>query len=347
MSKESSSNVANISDFSVRDFNLAVTASSLAYESHRTAKIDQGKFNAEQKLLEVLNNYNPMERTIPFFKGNDTEPAGYAIYTGSEVIISFRGTDNLDRAASDLDARKTKEGHHKGFDDAYRYLKGSLDEAIAKIHKECPHSKEANCTFTGHSYGGAMAQIAAKDFATRKDNLKIKLQKMKVITFGAPRVFSRAAAVAYNKILGNNTVHFQNKNDLVPGLPKKSMDFEHTGLKVRFISDESGHSNDNVYKNAISSVDDIKDITFKQSKSLEISDANKLKRYRSISSSFFRYVAKKINNAKSNSEINIFSLRTSLSLRESLSDNNTKKRSSSIDVELKPVNKSLKRSYSI
>lgn len=49
MFKESPSNVANISDFSVRDFNLAVTASSLAYESHRPDRIDQGKYKAELK----------------------------------------------------------------------------------------------------------------------------------------------------------------------------------------------------------------------------------------------------------------------------------------------------------
>ena len=82
---------------------------------------------------------------------------------------------------------------------------------------------------TGHSLGGAEAQLAASDLAN--DNVKVG----SVITFEAPRLFNHAAAAQYNQSLkGVKTLHVTAARDIVPHLPPQMPPFnmERTGEEI-------------------------------------------------------------------------------------------------------------------
>lgn len=239
--------------FSERSVKLACIASSLAYY---TPTIENLAFKNElQELKKFSEKENPI--TIPFFKKGISKPAGYVIKTSQEIIIAFQGSDSMDHIKSDLDYGKIdiKFGSeslkaHKGFAEAYQDLRQSLNTALESLSKLAPEIKDLPKKFTGHSYGGALAQLAALDLSTKNTNPKVDAEELQVITFGAPRVFSRNAALAYNKVCGKHTIHFQNKGDIIPGLPNKSFDYEHTGYKAIFSGSMFGHSNNHTYRQA-------------------------------------------------------------------------------------------------
>jgi hypothetical protein len=140
----------------------------------------------------------------------------------SLVVIAFKGqkNDRWNELKTDLQCWKTTFAGHrvhagfvKGLSCLSRRLQIDLDEAGPSKH----------VLFTGHSLGGAFAQLMA-----------LEHKPTDVYTFGAPRVFDGTVAEYFKDV---NIVRVENTNDLVPLLPPRWMGYKHIGKQV-LLSDE-------------------------------------------------------------------------------------------------------------
>ena len=118
------------------------------------------------------------------------------------TIIIFRGTNNGRNVLTDLDARPFKDKKlgfsvHRGFRDAAEKLRDDIIEN---------HAIEESVIFTGHSLGGAIAQVIGLWFEDDAYDVQI-------YTFGSPSITTA--------FVGGNALHFRValRNDPVPFLP--------------------------------------------------------------------------------------------------------------------------------
>lgn len=134
--------------------------------------------------------------------------AALLVAPGQMAVLEFRGTDCLADWGLDLDAaRVAMPGHphvhvHAGFWSAWRSMAPAV-EALLAAHVP----PDLGLYITGHSLGGALAQLAAMELA--RDTLA------GVYTFGSPRVategFDEAVKAPHYRVV--------NAWDLVPSVP--------------------------------------------------------------------------------------------------------------------------------
>lgn len=145
---------------------------------------------------------------------------------GDAVVVSFRGTsgdtlrETFDNAVM-IDAiaapsppsfmqRDERQGIavHAGFHAAYKLLRGDVLRAIAR-------EKGTHLFITGHSMGGALAQLMALDIAANKGD---DFASLTVITSGAPRVGNAGFKSAFERLVPDNLRIIVN-HDPVPSVP--------------------------------------------------------------------------------------------------------------------------------
>ena len=129
------------------------------------------------------------------------------------TIVSIRGTNNGRNVLTDLDARPFKDRKlsaniHRGFRDASEKIR---DEIIEN------HAIEESVILTGHSLGGAIAQIIGLWFEDDAYDVQI-------YTFGSPAITTAS--------LGGGVLHFRLalRNDPVPFLPP--IPYRHWGIAI-------------------------------------------------------------------------------------------------------------------
>ena len=142
------------------------------------------------------------------------------------LIITFRGTSNGRDAMVDLNFFKTDapggNGRvHRGFQ---RSLDGVWDELLEAINELGAGKK---LFVTGHSLGGALAQLAAFGFALKE------FPVAGVYVFGSPRVGNQAFRTAYNALLEGVTFLHINNEDIVPQIPPQVFGFHDLGTAPR------------------------------------------------------------------------------------------------------------------
>ena len=118
------------------------------------------------------------------------------------TIISIRGTNNGRNVLTDLDARPFKDKKlsaniHRGFRDAAEKIRDELIEN---------HAIEESVILTGHSLGGAIAQIIGLW-------LEDDAYDVQIYTFGSPSITTAS--------VGGSALHFRVaiRDDPVPFLP--------------------------------------------------------------------------------------------------------------------------------
>jgi len=126
---------------------------------------------------------NPIENTRAFIAISKPQ---------KEIVLSFRGTDNVFNAVTDLAGALFEDGKsspiriHVGF-------KTAVDSIYPKIISNLTSLLSSNPDFkvvvTGHSLGGAMASVFA--FRLKYRNL-FKQTKVELYTYGCPRVGNKA-----------------------------------------------------------------------------------------------------------------------------------------------------------
>ena len=143
----------------------------------------------------------------------DNEFAYKVVQDRGVTIIIFRGTNNGRNVLTDLDARpfhdkKLGVSVHRGFRDAAEKLKDDIIEN---------HAIEESVIFTGHSLGGAIAQVIGLWFEDDAYDVQI-------YTFGSPSITTTS--------VGGGVLHFRValRNDPVPFLPP--IPYRHWGIAI-------------------------------------------------------------------------------------------------------------------
>ena len=142
----------------------------------------------------------------------DNEFAYNVVQDRGVTIISIRGTDNAKNVLTDLDARPFKDRKlgvqvHRGFRDASEKLKNDIIENVPL---------EENIILTGHSLGGAIAQILGLWF---EDDA----YEVQIYTFGSP-------SVMIEQMWEDGHFRVYLENDPVPFLPP--FPYMHWGIRI-------------------------------------------------------------------------------------------------------------------
>lgn len=172
--------------------------------------------------ISLINNYNCsiyLNQTNITVVENEGNRALVAV--GDEIIVSFRGTKNIQNIIQDIKFFKVKFNEtseawvHKGFMNAYQLLKPEIEENLQKLRNEYP---DKLVVFTGHSLGAAMATLAAMDHGYAK-----------LIIFGSPRVGEG--------IQMRNVLRLVSKGDMVDKVPPQKLGYKHFSEKKMIIGD--------------------------------------------------------------------------------------------------------------
>ncbi|KAH8824756.1 alpha/beta-hydrolase [Flagelloscypha sp. PMI_526] len=159
-----------------------------------------------------------------------------------QIVLSYQGTDpfELQAVLTDLDIfpdslDKTlfpglpeEAKVHGGFQDAF---KASSDTIFPAIQKLIDEKGTKDIIVTGHSLGGALAQLAAMHMALTIPDANIEL-----FTLGCPRVGNIEWATSVTDKVPNNS-RVNNQDDIVPIIPGRSFGFSHPDGEVHLLDD--------------------------------------------------------------------------------------------------------------
>ena len=144
---------------------------------------------------------------------------------GGITIIVIRGTANAENVQSDIDVRLVTDDDlgirlHKGFRDASVTVMQGIDES----------SLEKTVHVTGHSLGGAIAQIIGMWLHRKGHNVQ-------VFSYGSPKIS--------NEVLDSQPTHWRvvRLSDPIPFTP--IWPYAHTGLFIDSQTLDWGPDNDN------------------------------------------------------------------------------------------------------
>ena len=156
------------------------------------------------------------------FRGTQTDK-DWGINTADALTDQLGGT--ADQRYLELKARygdlvdrlgERAPGRHVGFSIAWAALKDQVEDWLADALEANGADAIEGMVYSGHSLGGAMAQLAAFDHARIEERLGLVSRIGAVVTFGAPAVGGTALARHYQRLLGDRTVLLESSGDLVP-----------------------------------------------------------------------------------------------------------------------------------
>ena len=168
---------------------------------------------------EALARYlGPDFTDLQVFNRDDTQ--AYLAVSADFAVLAFRGTANFQDWITNLDAilvpleDAPADVHvHKGFLSAFNCCKAEIKAAV-----EAKVGSKLGLYITGHSLGGALAQIASA--VLERDNLAA------CYTFGSPRV----GTVDFDVQVKCPHYRLTNDWDIVPGVPPPSLrGYQHSG----------------------------------------------------------------------------------------------------------------------
>ncbi len=177
--------------------------------------------------LDILIEHAEYCKEIYDGGGSEKDNVAFEVkQDGGISIIVIRGTANAENVQSDIDVRLVTDDDlgillHKGFRDASVSVMSSIDES----------SLEKTVHVTGHSLGGAIAQIIGM-WLHRKDH------NVQIFSYGSPKVSSQVLS-------SGQPTHWRvvRRSDPIPFTPM--WPYAHTGLFIDSVSLDWGQDNDN------------------------------------------------------------------------------------------------------
>ena len=219
--------------------------------AYKTALAHETPERVKKYLAECCTGYTNVE----FFNSAEEDASKYGKLADAQAFgfvfkrkafVIFRGTlskqdwkiNSTDALTDDLFAKKDRRltglreaygplldklgdpepGRHVGFSIAWAAIKDKVEDWLAEGLEKGWYDQ---IVYSGHSLGGAMAQIAAYDHARIADAIckdrNIQIDHIAaVVTFGEPAAGSKEFARDYQKQLGTRTVLLESSGDLVP-----------------------------------------------------------------------------------------------------------------------------------
>jgi len=158
-----------------------------------------------------------------------------------QIVLSFRGTKfySFQDWIDDLEMSKTPYPNfndgaaevHYGFYKCWAELQdGGLSTMIESMFAGYP---DADILITGHSLGGALAQLAALEMKQNTKYNALSTGKVNVITFGSPRWCDQTIATLYGEVIDSNW-RIVNQRDVIPTAPLMAFGYHHTATMIRY-----------------------------------------------------------------------------------------------------------------
>ena len=206
---------------------MILLLSSCAKSAKETGATSGDKSNLPVK-LESLIEHAEYCKAIYDIGGDQKDEVAFEVIQDSGIsIIVIRGTANETNVLSDIDVRLVKDVRtgiylHKGFRDAAITIMQIIDNG---------HTVEHTVHVTGHSLGGAVAQIIGMWLHKRGKNVQI-------YSYGSPKVSSQVLS-------GGQPTHWRvvRSSDPIPFTPP--WPYRHTGVFVNSQTLDWGPNNDN------------------------------------------------------------------------------------------------------
>ena len=187
--------------------------------AHVFAELSFACYWSEEYMRELCKHFGVADITYFNFEGAQA----YILHGDHDTIVACRGTEATDwnDIRADLKVWKvvaeTVGKVHGGFKDEVDHLWPELAKAL--------ESNEKPLYFTGHSLGGAMAQIFSRPMQAVRT---WKVEPLEIQTFGSPRVGDKRY-ITHCKI---KKIRWVNNNDFVPRFPPAIFGYRHTGLEM-------------------------------------------------------------------------------------------------------------------
>ena len=178
--------------------------------------------------VEILVEHAEYCESIYDNGGTEVNNLSYEVKTSDGItIIVIRGTDNTANVLSDIDIRMIKDDVldiylHKGFRDASTTIIQEVDKYYQLEH---------TVHVTGHSLGGAIAQIVGMWLHKRGYNVQ-------VFSYGSPKVSSQVLS-------GGQPTHWRVVRRSDPVTFSPTYPYLHTGVFVDSQTLDWGPDNDN------------------------------------------------------------------------------------------------------
>jgi predicted lipase len=158
---------------------------------------------------------------------------GYVAFNGQtkEIIVAFRGSQNIENWITNLDYFKTNYKNvpnaqvHRGFLEAYNAVASEVISGVKGLIGSYP---TASIFVTGHSLGGALAIFAAADI---KETLKPG-NRFTIYTYGCPRTGDQGWTDYFYSLFPEVSQRVVHASDVVPHLPITAMGFNHVGTEI-------------------------------------------------------------------------------------------------------------------
>lgn len=196
-------------DFSMRNSRFLAELSKAAYET------------SETKLRSDLANLDLKDCRLVEDEKTDTQ--ALVGCTPHAIIVAFRGTEPTKLKDLLTDAELTMVPGplgkvHEGFWEGIEGIWDSLERAIATRH-----DGKRTLWFTGHSLGGALAQLAVARL------LHEGRPAQGLYTYGAPRCGNKRFTAQFDQLAGQTSFRLVNEADIIPDVAPKFLGFEHSG----------------------------------------------------------------------------------------------------------------------
>jgi len=165
---------------------------------------------------------------VSTFSDSLTGGFGFVGYVGTTVVVSFRGSVDIENWILNIDVVQTSYPGvsgayvHDGFWTDYSALQSQVRSGVATA---VSRSRATSIVVTGHSLGASLATLAALDLHSISSSLNNAA--ISVYNYGSPRVGNSNFASYYNSKIPN-TYRCTNQGDIVPHIIAEDFGYEHT-----------------------------------------------------------------------------------------------------------------------
>lgn len=200
---------ARAADFSVRNSRFLAELSLAAYETNET------RLAADLKHLDITS--------CRFVESTETDTQALVASTRQAIVVAFRGTEPTKLKDLLTDAELSMVAGplgkvHEGFWESLESIWSPLQRAIGELQ-----DGRRTVWFTGHSLGGALAQLAVARLVQMRRGVQ------GLYTYGSPRCGDIRFAKEFERHAGNITFRVVNEADLIPDAAPTFLGFEHCG----------------------------------------------------------------------------------------------------------------------